>query len=56
MDFNEILFYGGIAAMVITIVTALIFYVIFLIGKIDLDHKFDHEYGELTNNKKKGGR
>ncbi len=50
---DEILFYGGIAVDIITAASAIIFFVIFYIGKIKLNIKFDKEYGEIPKIKKR---
>lgn len=49
MTTNEILFYGGMVIAVTALVAAIIFFVIFYIGKIKLNIKFDEEYGKLPN-------
>ena len=53
MVLNEILFYGGMALVGIVLVVAIIFFVIFYIGKIKLNLKFDEEYGKVPSIKKK---
>lgn len=43
---NEMLFYGGLAAAVLMIILFIIFLVIFRIGKLKLDYRYDEEYGK----------
>ena len=52
MTYNEMLFYGGIAAAIVTIVLAVIFYVSLYIRKISLNNQFDREYGEIEKTEK----
>lgn len=47
MDINEILFYGGIIAAVITVVAGIVFYITVYIYKLKLGIKFDNEYGKI---------
>lgn len=52
MLLNDILFYGGIIMGIITILIAIILFVIFYINKIKLNIKFDEEYGKQPQIKK----
>ncbi len=53
---NEMLFYGGLAIAGLAAVILIIFLIVFFIGKIKLNLKFDMEYGakpKKTKNKKR---
>lgn len=52
LTYNEMLFYGGIVAAIVTIVLAVIFYVSLYIRKISLNNQFDREYGEIEKTEK----
>lgn len=53
MSLNELLFYGGISVVVLTLVSAVVFFVLFYVNKIKLNAKFDKEYGEKSKVGKK---
>ncbi len=53
MSLNELLFYGGISVVVLTLVSAIVFFVLFYVNKIKLNAKFDKEYGEKSKVGKK---
>lgn len=53
MSLNELLFYGGISVVVLTLISAVVFFVLFYVNKIKLNAKFDKEYGEKSKVGKK---
>ncbi len=53
MGADETLFYGGIVIAALALVIAVIFFIIFYIGKIKLNVKFDKEYGEELKPKRR---
>lgn len=48
---NEMLFYGGIAVSVISLVMALLYFCLTQIKKVRLDTRLDAEYGKRTDKK-----